>query len=204
MNFDVQQINGTEATQYIRENHYTHTCHGRPFPCYGLFEGAEMIGALMFATPGSEAVRGSVFGPEYRHTVTELHRLHVVDGTPKNTESWFIARALRLLVERKPEIRAVLSFADSTEGHVGTIYQATNFIYTGATTARYFYRDQSGRLRSPRQEGKNITVAEALALGWTKEKRLPKHRYLKVVGDRRERRIFTGRLLLPALPFPSA
>jgi len=200
--YEVRLIKGTEATPYIRENHYSKTCHGRPFPCYGLFEADDLIGVIMFATPGSEVVRGSVFGPEHKDAVTELHRMHIQDHAPKNTGSWFIARALRLLVERKPEIRGVLSFADPTEGHMGTVYQATNFLYTGSTTARYFYRDGDGRLRSPRQEGKNIRVAEALAMGWTKEKRLPKHRYLALVGDRRERRIFKKLLKLDILPYP--
>ena len=60
-------------------------------------------------------------------------------------ESWFLARCFDELAARG--IRGVVSFADPVPrqtaagavicpGHVGTIYQATNAIYTGRGTAR--------------------------------------------------------------------
>ena len=85
----------------------------------------------MFACPCSENVRASVFGDKYKDNVTELHRLHILDVTPKNTESWFIVRCLKLLKELKPQIEAVISFSDTTIGHNGTIYKATNAYRAG-------------------------------------------------------------------------
>lgn len=184
IDYEIRPIRGGEGRDYLRDNHYTRTCHNGPM-CWGLFDGPRMIGVIAFATPSSEAVRASVFGPDHKDKVTELHRLFVEDGTPKNTESWFIARALRLLVSRKPEIRAVISFADSTEGHRGVIYQATNALFCGTTGRSRFYRDQEGRLRHPRQNGVNITPDMAEARGWTPEMRASKNRYLFLVGNKR-------------------
>ena len=96
-NYDVKRISCAQAKEYIIKNHYSHGCHNGPSPCYGLFDNEQLIGCLMFATPCSEAVRASVFGAEYKDNVTELHRLHILDVTPKNTESWFISRCLKLL-----------------------------------------------------------------------------------------------------------
>ena len=177
-NYTVRKIPCKEAKEYIIKNHYSHGCHNAPSPCYGLFDNENLIGVLMFATPCSENVRASVFGPEYKDSVIELHRLHVLDVTPKNTESWFISHCLKLIKEDKPRVKAVISFSDTTQGHNGIIYQATNFYFIGKTTPCTFYLDETGRLRHPRQNGVNITSDMAKERGWTPVKRYSKNRYL--------------------------
>ena len=186
IDYEIQRISCKEAKQYIIANHYSHGCHNGPSPCYGLFEKtwpSKLIGVLMFATPCSEAVRSSVFGPEMKDAVVELHRLHIMDGTPKNTESWFISRCLKLLKSDRPQTKAVISFSDSTQGHKGTIYQATHFYYCGKTGEATFYIDEDGRLRHPRQNGVNITKEQARELGWTPTKRLSKNRYIYILAS---------------------
>ena len=177
-NYTIRRIGCKLAKKYIIAHHYSHGCHNGPSPCYGLFDCNNLIGVIMFATPCSENVRASVFGPEHKDSVTELHRLHILDVTPRNTESWFISRCLKLLKKDKPKIKAVLSFADSTEGHEGTIYKATNAYFCGTTGKSIFYRDAFGRLRHPHQCGNNITKEKAKELGWKQEKRGAKNRYL--------------------------
>lgn len=201
--YTVRQIPGGVGRAFIREHHYSGSCHNGPM-CWGLFEGESLIGVCAFATPNSENVRASVFGPEHKNKVTELHRLVVLDCTPTNTESWFIVRALRGLKEYRPQIWGVLSFADSTEGHRGTIYQATNALYTGMTGRARFWRDTEGRLRHPRQSGHNVTPDEAKARGWTPEMREAKYRYLFLTpSGKREQRVIRKALLQTPLPYPS-
>lgn len=177
-NYEIKRIPFKQARQYIQAHHYSHGCHNGASPCYGLFDTDRLIGCLMFATPCSENVRASVFGAEYKDAVTELHRLHILDCTPKNTESWFISRCLKLLKKDKPQIKAVLSFSDTTEGHNGVIYQATNAYRVGRTGRATFYLDETGRLRHPHQSGRNITPAMAKERGWQAVKRESKNRYL--------------------------
>lgn len=181
--YQVKKIGCKEAKEYIVKNHYSHGCHNGPSPCYGLFENNNLIGVLMFATPCSENVRASVFGVEHKNSVTELHRLHILDVTPKNTESWFISRCLKLLKQDKPLIKAVLSFSDKTEGHEGIIYKATNAYFCGLTSSALFFRDENGRLRHPRQCGVNITKDKAKELGWKFEKRFSKNRFLYLLAN---------------------
>lgn len=183
IDYEIKRIDCNTAKKYIQENHYSHGSHNRPSPCYALFDGEDMIGCMMFATPCSERVRASVFGEDYKDSVTELHRLHILDCTPKNTESWFISRCLKMLKKDKPQIKAVLSFSDTTQGHDGTIYKATNAYRIGATASALFYIDQEGRLRHPRQNGINITKKMAEARGWTPCKRGAKNRYLWILAE---------------------
>ena len=183
INYMIKKIGSKLAKEYIHKNHYSHGSHNGPSPCYGLFDADKLIGVLMFATPCSENVRSSVFGKEYKDHVTELHRLHILDVTPKNTESWFISRCLKQLKNDKPIIWGVLSFSDTTIGHDGTIYKATNAYRLGQSSPATFYIDQDGRLRHPRQCGINITSEIAKEKGWKKSKRMSKNRYLWLLPD---------------------
>ena len=189
ISYEIEKIPCKVAKEYIKKHHYTHGCHNAPSPCYGLFDNGMLIGVIAFATPCSENVRSSVFGAGMKDAVIELHRLHIMDVTPKNTESWFISRCLKRLKTDKPQIRAVISFSDSTEGHNGTIYKATNFYSIGTTGKATFYRDSNGRLRHPRQNGVNISKDMAKERGWTPEIRGAKNRYLILLPtSKREKR----------------
>jgi hypothetical protein len=181
------------AKNFIRNHHYSKSCHNGPSPCYGLYDSEVLLGVLCFATPCSEAVRSSVFGKGYKSHVIELHRLFIFDETPKNTESWFISRCLKLLKQDRPDIWAVVTFADSTEGHTGIIYKSTNAIFCGMTSKATFYLDEEGRLRHPRQNGVNITREKAITMGWTPVKRFSKYRYLYLLPkSKKEKRFLYG------------
>lgn len=202
LQFQVQKIESKIGKEFIKKHHYSHGVHNGPM-CYGLFDKYELVGVCAFATPCSEAVCASVFGVEYKRSVTELHRLVLLDEIPKNSESFFITRALKQLKKDRPNYNAVLSFADATQGHIGVIYQATNAIYSGTSGKATFYLDQEGRLRHPRQNGVNITKDEAFARGWKPVKREGKHRYLYLLGNnKKHKKQLEKMLLLSSLPYP--
>lgn len=201
--FDIRVISSKWAKEFVRNHHYARGSHNGPSPCFGLFNNGKLIGVCMFATPGSPTVRRSVFGPKYKDHVTELHRLVILDDTPRNTESWFVARCLKMLKQLKPHIWAVISFADPTEGHVGTIYQALNFKYYGRSGPARFYMDQDGRLRHPRQCGVNISLEEASRRGWVPVAREGKHRYVIFLpNDRKHKRELERLCILKFEPYP--
>lgn len=106
--YEVRHISSKIGKQYIKDNHYSHGIHNGAM-CFGLIYKDTLIGVCAFATPCSENVCGSIFGYEFRRSVTELHRLHILDGTPKNAESYFIVRALKGLKEYKPKYNAVIT-----------------------------------------------------------------------------------------------
>ena len=191
----VSRIKSSVGKAMIRENHYTHSCHNGPM-CYGLHQAESLIGVIAFATPISEAVRAKPFGLTHKDRVTELHRMWAQDGHSKNALTFFISRAFDLLLEDRPDIRCVLSFADSTEGHTGHVYRAANATYAGTTGSRaLFFRDEQGALRAPRQCGENITREIGVQRGWTPEWREPKFRYLWILGpNKREKKMWTKAL----------
>lgn len=200
--YTVSKIDSKLGKEFVKTNHYSKGIHNGPM-CYGLFHKDKLVGVCAFATPCSENVCASVFGYDMRRSVTELHRLVLLDEAPKNSESWFIVRALKELKKDKPIYKAVLSFADSTQGHLGIIYQATNALYTGTSGKATFYLDDTGRLRHPRQNGINITKEDALEKNWKPVKREGKHRYLYILADnKKDRKDLNKKLLLKSLDYP--
>ena len=197
----VEKIQSKVGKEFIIKHHYSHGCHNGPMT-WGLFDDEELVGVIAFATPCSENVRRSVFGEEFKNNITELHRLVLFDEIPKNSESFFIRKSLKLLREYKPNIYGVLSFADSTENHRGTIYQASSALYTGRTSKSTFFLDDAGRLHHPRQNGVNISKDEAAKRGWKPVKREAKHRYLFILPKKTKRKKLLDKLKLSVLEYP--
>ena len=120
----------------VVENHYLHRRASTMF-AYGLFDGEEMIGCVIYGKPASNSLCVGVCGPDESNQVLELTRLWIADGTPKNTESFLIGRSLRLLPKEKD---IIVSYAEIDAGHIGIVYQATNWIYTGMSDRHVEWR----------------------------------------------------------------
>ena len=53
------------------------------------------------------------------------------DVAPRNSESEAIGQIFKWFKKNRPHIKWLISFADGANNKVGTIYQATNWTYTG-------------------------------------------------------------------------
>jgi len=76
----------------------------------------------------------------------ELARLWVADNVPANAETWLIAKAVAYIKRMHCDVRWLISYADPSAGHSGTIYKAANWKADGRTdderkTPRFDYRD---------------------------------------------------------------
>lgn len=157
-----------------------HYLHRKPniSHAFGLYRNHKLVGVVTFGTPASRHLQLSVCREHPEHVI-ELNRLWVHDSMPKNTESWFVARALRMLPSA-----IVVSYADTAQGHLGYIYRALSFRYAGWTdmerkTPRYDYipHDPSQHTR------------EAFRTGYShRVRRQPKVKYWTTTGTPAERR----------------
>jgi hypothetical protein len=180
------------AARVVIQHHYLHR---RPpiSHAFGLLIGADVVGVVTFGTPPSRHLQMSAC-PSNPAAVIELNRLWVSDEMPRNTESWFVSRALAML---PPLI--VVSYADTERGHVGYIYRALNFFYAGWTdmerkTPRYDYvptpeLSTDAGLLFPPSEIKGKHSRDAMRCGeYTRVRRKPKLKYWTATGNRRDRR----------------
>lgn len=122
----VEKIDRSLANEIIVKNHYLH--RGTPSSvAFGLYTPKGVLcGVVTYATPASPSLTKGLVGAENKHLVGELTRLWVDDRVPKNGESFLIGSTMK-----ESGFEVLVSFADTKEGHVGTVYQATNWLYTG-------------------------------------------------------------------------
>lgn len=184
--YTVEPVAEAVAADFVRTHHYA-----RSFPAalsrYGLFDGVDglprLVGVAVFGVPVSAAVlRNALPTLEPYVQSQELSRFVLLDECPANTESWFLARCLD--GSYSAGVRGVVSFADPspratvdgrviTPGHVGTIYQASNAVYTGRGTPRSLVLLPDGTVLNARsaqkvraqEQGHDYVEQRLMALG---------------------------------------
>lgn len=131
--FNVLVCDRKDIKQFIEKWHYSKSINGiMSNYCFKLMNNDEIIGGMIF---GKLAMANA--WKKYSKNaedVIELRRLCCIDDTPKNTESFFIGACLRWL-KKNTKLKIVVSYADPEYGHSGIIYQASNFVLVGKTSA---------------------------------------------------------------------
>jgi hypothetical protein len=186
----VAVISKSEAIRLVVAHHYMHRKPPISF-AFGLIdEAGNTKGVVTFGTPASHHMLIGACKDD-PGCVIELNRLWVADDMPRNTESWFVSRALALL---PPKI--VLSYADTAAGHSGYIYRALNFYYAGWTdmerkTPRFDYITPGMHTRDAFRKGERRFTE--------KVRRRPKVKYWLTTGTRRERKALEAKCLWPKM-----
>lgn len=190
---EVKPISKKIAEPIVRQKHYSRRL-GIFWEGFGLYEGDTLCGVVCYGQPSAPIQKHAFAGRDFRFY--ELTRL-VVDRGIVNGASTLVGRSLQLL-SNKP--CAVISYADSSHGHAGIVYQATNWLYTGAVVAHDSLYVIDGVPTHPmtlRDRGITNPVEWAKNNGIEKIKPQPKHRYFFFVGDKRQRKVMRALLKYP-------
>lgn len=146
-NFDevsISEVPAKSVIEFLSKYHYIG--FGRNAKkVYGAFLSGELIAVCKFSPVVRKEVATSM-GIEPLQ-VLELDRfcIHPV-YQKKNFASWFLSRCAKKIKEDVVQITRLVSFADSGQGHSGTIYKASNWMETGKTGASYVYIDAEGHV----------------------------------------------------------
>ena len=125
----VEECPAADVRAFIEQHHYSRSIKGvTPSHCFKITLDGQMVGAAIFGLPGMRETLEK-YGEFGKYKLVELRRFCMIDDTPRNSESRTISIMLRAL--RKQGIQRVLSYADPTYGHVGTIYKALGFACLG-------------------------------------------------------------------------
>lgn len=202
MKYTIEPIPNKMAQEVVIKKHYLHRSAQGMF-CFGLFEGMHLAGVIIYGKPASPSVCKGVCGAEESQRVLELTRLWIEDGTPKNTESFLIGNSLRLL---PPEFDIIVSYAEIQAGHVGTVYQATNWIYTGLSDKHIEWRLDGQPNKHSRHlfdEHGGINGAKAFyGDRLIKAERPRKHRYVFLRGSKSRRKELLRKLKWEPKKYP--
>ena len=200
--YDIEKISYEVAMDIVVANHYLH----RKCPvsqAFGLVDKRDrrVVGVVTYGVSPSSTLLKGICGPEEMYNVYELNRLWVEDSVPKNGESYLVGNTMKLL-----DREIIVSFADTLQGHVGYIYQASNFIYTGL----------SAKFKDPKVKGRENQHHATYANGLTNQQvidkfgaenvyfveRPRKHRYIFFNCSKTRRKELLKKLRYKVIEYP--
>lgn len=212
----------------IVKNHYTHKwslCQ----VAYGVFYKSDeqhthfdspndkLIGVVVYGQPVGRSAAASLSTDLSIDNVFELVRLFIHDGYGRNIESYCISQSFKLLNRDFPRVKAVISYADGEQGHNGTIYQATGFLYQGNSSLALMpnygisldgppdYNWMHSRSVTSKWGSHNVDFLKtAIGRSFWRKKESAKHRYIKFIGTKAENRKYIKSLKHPTVPYPKS
>lgn len=191
-NLSVSRIENALVKPWLLERHYARRMCSITY-AFGLYDGEELVGVCTFGSPASPPLCKGVCGEHNRDYVLELNRLVVDERRTKNTLSWFVSKCLGML---PPSI--IVSYADTSQGHHGYIYQATNWLYTGLSAKRQERYD----VNNPDKHSRTIWHQTGVQVEFAYRDRPQKHRYIYFTGSKKQKRKWRKELNYDVLPYP--
>lgn len=193
----VKLIENHTTDEWLLKKHYAHRKCCRTYSM-GLYVNNNLEGIVTYGSPSSPQVGRGFLGEENRRNVIELNRLCINSTAPKNSASVLISKSMKLIDKEK--YYAVVSYTDEGQGHIGYVYQATNFLYCGCSQRNhkdYFYNGKWIHERTITSKGITSPVK------WSKENNIltkpsgNKHRYIYFINKKKKHL-----LKYDVLPYP--
>lgn len=208
------RIEKAQATELIVKHHYLERRCLISW-AFGIIRDGETVGVCTFGKP-MPSVQVGVTGGQYLdirfgkgrwRDVFELNRLWIDDSvTDHCIESKFAAWCLRQLKRENPNL-ILISYADGSitnpvtgKNHVGVVYMAGGWIYTGLSTpwVDISIKGKDHRSVPKKMQGEKIGNRRTWAgISTIRKKRSRKHRYVMFLNRKDE-----GLLAWKRLPYP--
>lgn len=182
---NVFQIKPQETYPWLLEKHYAKRIPNIMY-AFGLYIGSTLKGIVTYGIPASPFLCFGICGHEYKDKVLELNRLCLLENN-HNESSFLVSHSIKLLP--KPSI--IVSYADTAKGHIGYVYQATNFLFTGTTKERTDMASVDGKHSRHSLGDTSLRVD-----------RSAKHRYVYFHGSKTDKKILRSKLNYDVLPYP--
>jgi hypothetical protein len=195
----VLPIKNDETYSWLLQKHYAKRIPQIMY-AFGLYDDEHLVGVVTYGIPASPALCMGICGKEWSDKVLELNRLCLQDNT-KNQSSFLVSNSIKLL----PKPTIVVSYADTGQGHVGYVYQATNFLYTGLSANRVDWTVKGLEHKHSK------TLSDGMTLESIKEKygddfyyteRSRKHRYIFFHGTKQHKKLLKTLLKYNIEPYP--
>lgn len=224
----LREISHVVAKEMIVKNHYSHAWSMCSVALGVFYKGSlgdesffddvkeTLIGCIVYGTPVGRCAAGSISDQIRPNEVYELTRLWIADIPGcKNIESYCIGQSFEWLRQNRPQIKALISYADNEAGHVGTIYQSTNWIYQGnslsimpnysisTTGPDEGFNWVNSRTVTERFGSHNVeSLKKVIGKTFWRKRESIKHRYIYVLLKGKERKRLIKSFKHPSFPYP--
>ena len=128
---EIKVIPSAIANPFIRKHHYSGKVVNNSSLHFGAFLDGNLHGVLSYGPSLDKSKMVGLVGGTGWNEFLELNRMAFDEYLPRNSESYCIAKTLKLIKKNAPQIKWIVSFADGCSCGDGTIYRASNFVLTG-------------------------------------------------------------------------
>jgi hypothetical protein len=122
----IEQSSVKQAETFI-QMHYLKKRPAIVLLCLMMICNNEAVGCILYSAPPMQSDK------RYKGKTWELSRLYLIDRIPCNAETWLIGQSIRHIKRHHPDVHHLVSYADPSAGHQGTIYKAANWRPDGRT-----------------------------------------------------------------------
>jgi hypothetical protein len=212
----VSEISYDQARNLILANEWLGNMGTTEFS-FGLFFREHLAGVACFGRTAGTQVAASICGSEHAPRVVTLSRGACAHWAHPHSASFLINAACREMTRKGYHI--FVAYSDPQAGEIGTVYQASNWLYCGTTNPTEKFRTSSGdvkdarlvsaysrdraggtlKYKRSRAEQKQMLIEEGCEFFKDGGR---KHRYVGIYGDRRIKRILRRALRWELLPYP--
>lgn len=126
----VKVIPAKIAVPFVKKHHYSGKVVQNSSLHFGAFLDGKLHGVLSYGPSLDKAKICALVEGTRWDGFLELNRMAFDDYLPKNSESFCIAKTIRLIKKHAPQVKWIISFADGCSCGDGTIYRASNFVLT--------------------------------------------------------------------------
>ena len=174
MDYIVVRIDRELAKPFIIKHHYTQA-FGKASIILGLYkiDHPELQGVITFGQCSGRLVAQSICEGGNEKNVMEFLRMVVLDDCDC-PRTYFMSKAVTILRQKYPAVKCLVTYADQTEGHTGTVYRANSWKHVGQTGAKYHYTLDGTRYN------KRIIWDHAVRLGIKEKEYADTRGYVKV------------------------
>lgn len=130
------------ADAIIIKNHYSHKVTKNSFLSFLVYYKGKVEGALQVGY-GIKPKSKGLFNPD---EVREFDRMWLSDVMPKYSETITLSLLHHYLKKAQPQIKYLISYADTTVGNEGIIYKAANYKLIDKIKADFYILESGERV----------------------------------------------------------
>lgn len=135
VNLKLDWCSHAAAKYAVMHWHYSETMPVGKLAKIGVWEDNKFIGCIIFGRGANK----SLLKPYGLNQDGGCELVRIALDKHVSTVTKIMSIAIKMLKKQFTKLELIVSFADSNQKHLGIIYQAGNWIYTGKTSEEYSY-----------------------------------------------------------------
>ena len=139
VDIEVVECNHSLVDGMIARYHYSRKITSNRWKSFAVYYRGVLKGGMQIGYGIKPQEKEHIIEGANSTNVKEFDRMWLSDDMPKFSESKVISKLIKLLRMNYPEVKVLISYADGIRGKVGTIYQATGFVYVGYVNGEFYY-----------------------------------------------------------------